>query len=291
MYVVCVGVLALTAFYCAFRQLQPPYVEAASKVFVDPLAADRYQEYAPSDFVGEKTISQNAFSWRHETWTGDDKPYQNVRRTIDAAIAIGKSPERVVLQYEAEAGKNKKSSLEQFRWAYALWKIGLRGATSEQREADDNNNRGAFFALAKIASPNTYNYARLRYLVSYSSGEQTMLGERLLQRDASDQEVKAHLALDYTTPGLEPFNSKAKTRGIELAKDLIQSEPKEPRNYAILAEVYYTAYYINGHHRQDASATIAALRKYLTLAKPNQYFYEQAKSRIFDLQYKTNQSQ
>ncbi|MGI4787894.1 MAG: hypothetical protein ACRYFS_03485 [Janthinobacterium lividum] len=252
---------------------------------INQLAEARYQKYAATDFVGEKTIAENAFSWRHETWAGDDKPYQQIRQMIDTAIASGTSPMHLAEEYQKQAQHDSRSPLAQFRWGYSLWKTLTPKSTSHEQMT---NGLGTFFSLAKIDSPNTYDYARLRYLVSYHSGEQTELGERLLQRNTQDIDVKAHLALDYTAPGPEPYGLKIKNRVIQLSKELIQANPKHAGYYSVLAEAYYTAYYQNGHHKQDALATIFALKKYLSLANPNEYFYHVAETRIVDLEQRLN---
>lgn len=282
-FVALAGAATVIVFYSASTQMRflvalaPKSAEAS----IDQLAAARYQQYAPADFVGEKTIARNVFSWQHETWTGDDKPYREARQEIDAAIATGSSPMQLAHQYEAQAQKNSEAPLDQFRWGYSLWKTINPISTSAEKQA---NGLGTFFALAKIPSPNAYGYARLRYLVSYHSGELTALGERLLRRDSQDVDVKAHLALDYTTPGPEPYNLKAKNRAVQLSKELISANPKRPGCYAVLAEAYYASYYVCGHHREDALAVIAALKKYLSLAMPNEAFYEDAKRRLSDME-------
>ena len=125
-------------------------------------------------------------------------------------------------------------------------------------------------------------------MVSYESSDQIKLGERLLQQNSQDVEVIAHLALDYTTPGSEPYNLQDKNRVIQLSKELIRANPKYPSYYAVLAEAYYMSYYENGRHREDAIATITALKKYLSLAKPDESFYEVAKTRVTDLEKKLN---
>lgn len=254
---------------------------AAPASFIDEYAKSQCLKYAGNDPIGEKITSQKAFAWRHEIWSGNDRPYHQARQEIDAAIAAGESPMRIAESYQKQAQENKQSPLAQFRWSYALWKTITPTSTSSEKQT---NGLGAFFALAKIASPNTYNYARLRYLVSYHSSDLTELGERLLLRDRQDVSVKAHLALDYTTPGPEPYNLKDKNRVIQLSKELIQANPNYPNYYAVLAEGYTTNYFMNGHHRQDGLAMIAALKKYLDLAKPNESFYQDAKARLSDME-------
>lgn len=259
----------------------------AAEASIDPLAAARYQEYAPRDFTGERAIAENALPWQHETWSGDNTPYQKARQEIDSAVAIGKSPMHLARQYEAQADKNRKGPLDQFRWGYALWRTITPTSTSAEKQT---NKLGIFFALSKIASPNTYDYARLRYLVSYQSSEQAPLGERLLQQHYQDVKVKAHLALDYTVPGPKPYTSRVKSRVIQLSEELIQADPKYPSYYAILAEAYAANYFMNGHHRQDGLAMTAALKKYLSLAKPTDSFYQPAKDRLSDMQQRLNKN-
>lgn len=278
------GAVLIIAFYSASTQLGAPAVLPS----IDQLALSRYQEHDnTADFVGEKTIARNAFSWQHETWTGNDRPYRQARQEIDTAIASGQSPMRVAEGYEKQARANKQSALAQFRWGYALRETITPASTSDESQT---NGLGVFFALANIASPNTYNYARLRYLTSYHSSYQTALGERLLRQDTQDVSVKGHLALDYTVPGPEPYTLKAKKRAIELSTELIKAEPRYASYHAVLAEAYTTNYFMNGHHRQDGLAMIAALRQYLSLAKPNEAFYQDAKNRLSDMEQRLDES-
>ncbi len=277
------GAAIMIALYSASARIGALAIEPS----IDQLALARYQEYAPTDSVGEKTIARNAFSWQHETWTGNDMPYRQARQKIDTAIASGQSPMRVAKGYEEQARADKQSALAQFRWGYALRETITPASTPDESQT---NGLGVFFALADIASPNTYNYARLRYLTSYHSSYQTALGERLLRQDTQDVSVKGHLALDYTVPGPEPYNLKAKNRAVQLSKELIKVDPKYPSYNAVLAEAYTANYFMNGHHRQDGLAMIAALRQYLSLAKPNEAFYQDAKNRLSDMEQRLDES-
>lgn len=271
----------------AIGNLAPKAAESATSPYVELL----YKKYGYSDLSGDKTFDQNSFAWRHESLKGDDSPYQQSRlsidRQVDSAISSGKSPQLITAEYEAEAQKNSKSSLAQFRWGYALWKtITPTSPLAETRM----NTLAIFFALVHAESPNTYNYARLIYLVSPNSRDETMLGERVLLHDPNDADIKAALAIDYTAPGSEPYDLKAKSRAIELSKELIQSKPHHANYYAILAEAYTVNYFGNGHHRQDGLATIAALKKYLSLAGPDEYFYQGAKARLFDMEQRVKKN-
>ncbi len=278
------GAVLIIAFYFASARMGA----LAAGPSIDRLALSRYQEHADTaDFVGEKTIARNAFSWQYETWTGDDRPYRQARQEIDTAIASGQSPMRVAEGYEGQARADKRSALAQFRWGYALRETITPASTPDESQT---NGLGVFFTLANIASPNTYNYARLRYLTSYHSSYQTALGERLLRQDTQDVSVKGHLALDYTAPGPEPYNLKAKNRAVQLSKELIKVDPKYPSYNAVLAEAYTANYFMNGHHRQDGIAMIAALRQYLSLAKPNEAFYQDAKNRLSDMEQRLHES-
>ena len=273
------GAVTLSGLY--FAMVKPlhwsltPY--AFAKPVVDEYAKQTYDKYAINDLEGDKVTAQKGFAWRNETWSGDDEPYRQARNKIEAALASGASLDEIIDEAENEARKNPKSPLAQFRWAYAVWKM---PAPAVSTSIFDKNALGAFFALAYTVSPNTYNFARLRYLLTYQyqEGKQVEVGERLLQRDAKDLAVKGHLALDYT--GSDPYDTKSKSRAVQLSNELIQAGPKDARNHAILAEAYMSSYYRNGHHRQDAVSTVAALKKYLKLAKPTDAFYEQAKIRI-----------
>lgn len=274
---------ALLCFVAArlFHRSLAPYVQA--KPVVDEYAKQIYDKHEVNDSVGDKITAQDGFAWRNETWSGNDEPYRQARNKVEAALASGTPAENIVGDAEKEARDNPRVPLAQFRWAYAIWKMPV---PADNNSDLDKNDLGAFFALAYTISPNTYNFARLRYLLTYQyqEGKQVEVGERLLQRDKNDLAVKGHLALDYTS--IHPYDPKAKSRAIQLSKELIQAEPKRAINQAILAEAYFSNYYRNGHHRQDAVSTITALEKYLSMAKPTDAFYKEAKIRITVLEGK-----
>ena len=273
------GACALALLYSViskpFHWMRTPY--ALGRANVDEYAKQTYDKYAINDLEGDKVTAQKGFAWRNETWSGDDEPYRQARSKIEASFASGTPLEDIIDEAEKEARENPKSPLAQFRWAYAVWKM---PAPPNNHSSLNKNDLGAFFALAYTVSPNTYNFARLRYLLTYQyqEGKQVEVGERLLQRDAKDLAVKGHLALDYTC--VDPYDPKARSRAVQLSRELIQAGPKDARNHAILAEAYMSSYYRNGHHRQDAVSTVAALKRYLSLAKPTDAFYEQAKIHI-----------
>jgi len=170
----------------------------AAEASIDPLAAARYQEYAPRDFTGERAIAENALPWQHETWSGDNTPYQKARQEIDSAVAIGKSPMHLARQYEAQADKNRKGPLDQFRWGYALWRTITPTSTSAEKQT---NKLGIFFALSKIASPNTYDYARLQSIPKVVSLLGTPGGTRAKHRPSS------------YSPGSSPASSPSGSTG------------------------------------------------------------------------------
>ena len=248
---------------------------------VNKYAETQIRKYERGDGYEDKVLDQNAFVWRHGNWQDDDKPYQQVRQQIDEAASSGKSSLLLAEQYQSEAAMKQKNALAQFKWSYAVWK----SITPETpRYQKDTYCSAGFYSLVFADAPDTYNYSRLRFLLSPNASEQTSLGERLLQRYSQDREVKAHLALDYTATGNEPYTPAAKSRTIALSQELITSNPKYARYYAILAEAYTTSYFANGHHKQDGLAMIAALKKYLGLAKPTEYFYQSAKERVADME-------
>ncbi|RYZ92627.1 MAG: hypothetical protein EOP06_03705 [Proteobacteria bacterium] len=128
-------------------------------------------------------------------------------------------------------------------------------------------------ALASTPSPRVYNWTRLRFLVDARNFPDTLLrpvGERLVQRDPKDYEVKYRL-IDTFNPG----ESKAeKKQALIYAHDLIRLNPKRASGYSALGGVYYRDWLLN-KNRTDAGNAIAAYQRYLKIAPPNEPFRRQ----------------
>lgn len=231
--------------------------------------------------------AQQAQQWMRKDWTGDAKPYQMIERDIDQAIANGKNPKTLLEQDKKMAQKNPKDPQAQFRWGYAGWKMmtPTSGYWEKHLYLD-----GVFEALDNAPSPNTYEYARLRYLVGPHSAQTVNLGERLLSKSGQkDIEVKSHLVGDYIqligAVNLRPESLKPQlqTRAIALAKEVITARPSNAKYYASLGSVYVSCWTIS-RSRKDASLGVTAYQEYLRLASPDDELRPQVLAVIKDLQ-------
>ena len=94
-----------------------------------------------------------------------------------------------------------------------------------------------------------------------SGPEMRALGERLLKRDPKDVPVK-YRQVTHLNGG----NAAENARGLKYAKELVQTQPKQPVMYAMLGFTYQNRWW-GTHSKADADAAIANYRRYMEMAK------------------------
>lgn len=99
-------------------------------------------------------------SWMAAPWNGSDKPYQQMRGTIDNAISGGRKPQELVEFYKLPALEHPNDPKAQFRWAYAAY-IAAKQTDYNQGEKILGSPRQA---LVLAPFPHSYEYARLIFL-------------------------------------------------------------------------------------------------------------------------------
>lgn len=209
--------------------------------------------------------------WLHENWAGDPEPYLQIEHQVDQAMTSGENPAALLQHNKALAQQQPQDPQAQFRWGYSGWK--MMNSSSGYREKHLYLG-GVFEALASAPSPDTYEYARLRYLVAPHSKHMVKIGERLLQVNQNDSVVKSHLVGDYIqligAIDLRPesLNPQLKLRAVTLAQQVIESNPTIARYHASLGSVYATAWVIS-RSRKDALQAVKAYQEYLRFASPN----------------------
>lgn len=229
-----------------------------------------------NDPAGKNALAARLPFWLAEKWASDDASYKKV----EGEVASSPLPLKV-LESAAQTGaeKNPHSALAQFRWAFPLWK----SIASDQPSSKRASTRSAmFYALARADSPDTYRYARLRYLVSPSAARGENIGEKLLRRDPQDDEVKFNLIVDYAFDVGVTGNPKSKARALALCHQLMQTDPKRAKNYSVLGNVYEMSY-SNKHNRADGLAAIAAAQKYISLVDPKAEYAQMERDGISEL--------
>jgi len=67
----------------------------------------------------EREIARRDLTWVDRAWTGDNKPYHEIRTNIDNAILSGKSADDLRQEYGLIAQQKPNDPKAQFAWAYA----------------------------------------------------------------------------------------------------------------------------------------------------------------------------
>ncbi len=239
-----------------------------------------------------------SLDWTTKTWTGDDIPYKKIEADVDAEFGPGgnvdgtggavsvknidaKREGNVVTRRRSAALQSLKSLNDRrlvFAWAYAEAEKTFR---QNLPFADDS----ALRALAAVDPMNTYEYTRLRFLLTqyaYQNSDHDdlkALGERLLARRPDDLTVKvAHV-----------YNLCSK-RSVRFAQafteDWARKEPTNDSPHLLLAFVYQEQMILNkGQAHADLTAppnqayikiaqdyadkSIAEYRAYLKYAAPD----------------------
>jgi len=204
------------------------------------------------------------WAWASKKWLGDDKPYQQIRADIDNAIARGQDSTSLTADYKKAARQNPGDPQAQFRWGYAAWES---MKTLHQESDKWRIFAGVPEALAETNFPDTYNYARLRFLAEAWRNRTFKLksaGEKLLNHNPNDYDVKYQQVgiLDMT---LTPPEEK---QALVYIQDLMRVKPDRPNPYSLLGGVHMDAY-DKYHHLEDGQQAIAAYQEYIRLALPD----------------------
>ena len=214
------------------------------------------------------------WSWTLRPWTGDDKPFVQIRQEVKEALDKEEDKLALVKKYQAEyADKEDAPSL--FRWAYAAWVTEIPGQDKSQRM---RYRIEPLQALRQVTLPDTYQYARLRFLYemwNFKVPQLKYLGARLLKRNPDDFTVKF-----FFLRFLDPNKSAAeRQQAISLANELVKENPTNAGAYTALADVYFSLWFDGGDKKAGKQA-VAAYRKYLEVAPKDDYFRPQAQKII-----------
>ena len=253
---------ALVAGVCASSVLSPP--------------ASRYHMTKISDLyppLGNIPYWQVGISseWANEPWTGDDAPYQHIEFDADKALVSSWSIGNLLKKSSLIAQQEPSNSQAQFRWGYIAWRV----VQGQPKSYDWSSATQAIsVVLARVQSPKTYSYARLRFLLTRQDSDVVELGERLLKRDPNDVPVKYRLSDAYTALFSErsqrnrdhEVDPQLKQRALTLIEQVIAVSPSNPDYRAALAAVYVSSWADN-KNPEDATNAVAAYKQYLKLAE------------------------
>lgn len=269
------GAVLGTAFCVALLATQQCHSNTTATT-IDKYAESQFAAAMANDPTGQNTLAKRLPGWLAEKWTGDDTDYKKARQEIDDSSV---SPKVFEAMHQLQAAHQPHSAIAQFRWAYALWKSMAQEQPGSERAG---NISTLFYALAKADDPDAYDYSRLRYLVSPSSKDTPILGERLLKQSPNDDEVKLSLAVDYAFDVGVSGSPQSKARALDLTHQLLQTDPKRARYHGILGMVYEGSYG-HRHNTPDAEAAIAANQKYLSLVDPHGEYAQMTRGAIAEL--------
>jgi len=224
------------------------------------------------------TASSLNTSWVSEPWTADDKPFQFARLQIEKLIKKRYSPEALATKYAKLQQKQTTNPILVFRWGMAVF----YASQSKNDVWEPPNLRQLLTAIATTPSPQSREYARMRFLIEARfAGENNLkrVGQRLLLHNPNDVAVK--LAMFSVLNVLS--SSEDGAIAIKYARQIIAASPTKPLGYRKLGGVYYLIS-IRSNTNENVQNALHAYETYLKYAKPNDPFSPRAKYLINILQ-------
>ena len=204
------------------------------------------------------------WAWASEGWTGDDRPFRDVRNDIDTRIKQGESAEALLQKAKSQAKIFPTDPTAQFRWGYAAYKAALE---VYQEGAWYEKMRGVSKALASTASPHAYEYSRLRFIIACEqlpTQQLLKIGERLVERDPKDYDVKYQVVSLIAWSGAPD----AKERALSYANELVSAKPNMACYHSAAASVYFFGW-MKDHNIEDGNKAVAEYKIALQLMRPD----------------------
>ncbi len=237
-----------------------------------PSSAEQYSHIWNSPTA--MLLSQK-WNWIDDRWVGDDTLYRTFRDKTDQQAARRKITAAAIEQYFHASASHPQNSQSLFRWAYAAY-------ASKQEHLAPHVPYPYAWIFNCVPSPHTYNYDRIRFLIS--AGEQADphmkdMARRLFKRDPKDYDV------EYQLVGcLEPTRShQERKEAFTYAEDLTHRYPTRANVYSLLGGVYLKLF-VAYSDKEDAEKATNAYNRYLQLAPPNAVWRETAERTIQVLQ-------
>lgn len=228
-------------------------------------AQNRHDGFKPLTRFQRTGTTLDGWGWTSQTWAEDNKPYQQLRLSIHQVVVKGRSPGRLLSYWKSRAQANPQDPMAQFGWAYTSWRI---ATWSPQYQQEYHDFTALPDALAGAPFPNTYDYARMRFLAQASVRPTPQLedaGERLLKRVPTDLDVKYEMIKVLQQISSLTANGEAVT----LAQQLVAAAPKDILYRQTLCSVYLDRYLASGFKKKDRDSTKSAIEDYLKLAPSN----------------------
>lgn len=195
------------------------------------------------------------YAWTKEQWTGDERPFTNVRKEIDAAIKAGKDRRSIYYEYSKRSQENFNDRRAAFARAYAKYRAGAIKLT----EPSELGANSAEARLADMGRPYTYEYMRVRFLLEVSESPfayYKRLGERLLRRNPDDYDV-IYCQMNVLEPGVSDEDD---AQVLVLANQLSRLRPKDPHTDFALGWAYERRY-MGSEGQSDFDNAVVAYRQ------------------------------
>ena len=142
--------------------------------------------------------------------------------------------------------------------------------------------RQALRAMEQLKPPNSYNFTRLRFLLTARRGrfqELKAVGVKLAQRDPNDYDVR-YLLVNLLRPEL---NAEDKKLALHLLDEMKQIEPDRPSLQSVEGGVYFRLW-LKNRDEGNRKLALAKYRRFLQVAPPDNSFRPQAELIIAQLE-------
>lgn len=224
------------------------------------------------------------YKWTSEQWTSDDRPYVKLRSNIDASIARIKSNQKqlaaMVNHYKKVAQRKPLDPLSQFGWAYAMFESSRVQYSGDQRWYEP---RAVSLAMAKPLSPRSYQYDRLRFVVTnlwFNLPKLKPLGFRLMRRNPNDLAVKFQMARLLAA---QSTTLAEKQQSVRYAEEYARVRPNTLQAYSILNLTYWLLFNLS-QNVSDLDKAIEAGQKALNLLPSNSQRRAEAEALVRQIQ-------
>ena len=200
-----------------------------------PCISNALNLHRPVEYLWEWQPHNSA--WTKEEWTGDEKPYREVRQKIEVAAKSG-TLAPLYIGYEDEAVHNPQNALAQYAWAYSMYCTPQKIPSSVCGSFTSLQWRPVIIAMDAVHSPKTYEFARVRFLVEsmlfnfYEPADDFFdLTTRLLKIEPTNPEIRCYqfvyvysLSTTYKSKRISSKEASRVTQ--ELSKEFKKDPPQ-----------------------------------------------------------------
>lgn len=209
-------------------------------------------------------------NWCKESWTGSDTPFLRIKRDMNKQVAQGQHWGDLVATYEYRSQRAPQNAEAQFRYAYAAWQA---SQTMWDGEKITPLLIRPLEALGRPASPRSYEYTRLHWLLEHRAGVNKGrmpiigLGKRLIARNPKDHVVRYFLVEELV---LSDVKADVTSEAVSYARQMAKDSPNNAATYSLLGDVLRNASFL-AHDPVLADQALASYNRYLQMT-PLNYF-------------------